>query len=182
MQEVSSHTYIVSNVFNLTYPVLIILSPEKYLLASHHYCEFFLLLFAGLMEGLKEELRYGNRYPNIKLTVVHPFVVDTGLAKKPKARWGPQYRKQGEVNSAIGTKGHGLFTSNIGWNVWSETGTTCSYYFRVVHRCRLAVNLLLHNITLEQWFLNVYFNTFTLTLYFFVPNVAQNHTWYMELY
>ncbi|KAA0202900.1 hypothetical protein HAZT_HAZT011920 [Hyalella azteca] len=41
----------------------------------------------GLMEGLKEELRFDNRYPGIKLTTVHPFVVETGLAKSYRIRF-----------------------------------------------------------------------------------------------
>ncbi|XP_037800876.1 epidermal retinol dehydrogenase 2-like [Penaeus monodon] len=41
----------------------------------------------GLMDGLVEEMRYGGRNPNIKFTCVHPFVVDTGLAKKPRIRF-----------------------------------------------------------------------------------------------
>lgn len=41
----------------------------------------------GLMEGLTEEMRYAGRNPDIKFTSVHPFVVDTGLAKKPRIRF-----------------------------------------------------------------------------------------------
>ncbi|KAK7076214.1 hypothetical protein SK128_023566 [Halocaridina rubra] len=41
----------------------------------------------GLMDGLSEELRYAGRHPDIKITCVHPFVVDTGLAKKPRIRF-----------------------------------------------------------------------------------------------
>ncbi|XP_042863277.1 short-chain dehydrogenase/reductase family 16C member 6-like [Penaeus japonicus] len=41
----------------------------------------------GLMDGLQEEMRYGGRNPNIKFTCVHPFIVDTGLAKKPRIRF-----------------------------------------------------------------------------------------------
>jgi len=41
----------------------------------------------GLMEALKEELRYDSMYPNIKLTCVHPFVVETGLSKKYRIRF-----------------------------------------------------------------------------------------------
>ena len=45
-----------------------------------------ILLISGLMSGLMEELRYGNRYPGIKTTTIHPFVIDTGLAHKPRIR------------------------------------------------------------------------------------------------
>ncbi|CAL4122644.1 unnamed protein product [Meganyctiphanes norvegica] len=41
----------------------------------------------GLMEGLVEELRYGGRNPNIKLTCVLPSVVDTGLVQNPRIRF-----------------------------------------------------------------------------------------------
>ncbi|XP_068248031.1 retinol dehydrogenase 10-like [Palaemon carinicauda] len=41
----------------------------------------------GLMDGLHEELRYAGRHPDIKFTCVHPFVVDTGLAQKPRIRF-----------------------------------------------------------------------------------------------
>ncbi|XP_069942007.1 short-chain dehydrogenase/reductase family 16C member 6 isoform X2 [Cherax quadricarinatus] len=41
----------------------------------------------GLMDGLTEEMRYAGRNPNIKFTRVHPFIVDTGLAKKPRIRF-----------------------------------------------------------------------------------------------
>lgn len=44
------------------------------------------VFLSGLMEGLSEEMRYAGRNPNIKFTRVHPFVVDTGLAKKPRIR------------------------------------------------------------------------------------------------
>lgn len=41
----------------------------------------------GLMDGLIEEMRYAGQHPDIKFTCVHPFVVDTGLAKKPRIRF-----------------------------------------------------------------------------------------------
>ncbi|XP_066966662.1 estradiol 17-beta-dehydrogenase 11-like [Macrobrachium rosenbergii] len=41
----------------------------------------------GLMDGLSEELRYAGRHPNIRFTCIHPFVVDTGLAQKPRIRF-----------------------------------------------------------------------------------------------
>lgn len=41
----------------------------------------------GLMEGLTEELRYAGRHINIRLTCVHPFIIDTGMAKKPRIRF-----------------------------------------------------------------------------------------------
>ncbi|XP_076030664.1 estradiol 17-beta-dehydrogenase 11-like isoform X2 [Oratosquilla oratoria] len=41
----------------------------------------------GLMEGLVEELRYGGQHPNIKVTCVHPFFFDNGLAKNPRIRF-----------------------------------------------------------------------------------------------
>ncbi|KAK4313090.1 hypothetical protein Pmani_015518 [Petrolisthes manimaculis] len=41
----------------------------------------------GLMDGLTEELRYADRHPNIHLTCVHPFIVDTGLSKNPRIRF-----------------------------------------------------------------------------------------------
>ncbi|XP_045613976.1 epidermal retinol dehydrogenase 2 isoform X2 [Procambarus clarkii] len=41
----------------------------------------------GLMDGLTEEMRYAGRNPDIKFTGVYPFIVDTGLAKKPRIRF-----------------------------------------------------------------------------------------------
>jgi hypothetical protein len=38
------------------------------------------------MDGLLEELRYDDRTNPIKLTVVHPFIVNTGHINKPRIR------------------------------------------------------------------------------------------------
>ncbi|XP_055632288.1 short-chain dehydrogenase/reductase family 16C member 6 isoform X2 [Toxorhynchites rutilus septentrionalis] len=41
----------------------------------------------GIMEATYEELRQDPRKPNIKLTSVYPYMVDTGLCKKPRMRF-----------------------------------------------------------------------------------------------
>lgn len=41
----------------------------------------------GLMEALFLELRSQNKANNIKLTTIYPYMVDTGLCKKPKIRF-----------------------------------------------------------------------------------------------
>jgi len=41
----------------------------------------------GMMEALKEELRYDGRFPDIRLTCVMPFLVETGLAKRYRIRF-----------------------------------------------------------------------------------------------
>ncbi|CAG0916841.1 unnamed protein product [Notodromas monacha] len=41
----------------------------------------------GLMDGLLEELRYDDKTNPIKLTVVHPFIVNTGHINKPRIRF-----------------------------------------------------------------------------------------------
>lgn len=41
----------------------------------------------GIMESLSEELRQDARKPNIRFTSVYPYMVDTGLCKKPKMRF-----------------------------------------------------------------------------------------------
>ncbi|KAK9505941.1 hypothetical protein O3M35_009896 [Rhynocoris fuscipes] len=41
----------------------------------------------GLMEGLIEELREEGKAPNVKFTAVYPYMVNTGLCKKPKIRF-----------------------------------------------------------------------------------------------
>lgn len=40
----------------------------------------------GLMEALAEELREDARNSQIKFTSIFPFMVDTGLCKKPKIK------------------------------------------------------------------------------------------------
>uniref|UniRef100_A0A182TE30 Short-chain dehydrogenase/reductase 3 n=1 Tax=Anopheles melas TaxID=34690 RepID=A0A182TE30_9DIPT len=41
----------------------------------------------GIMEALAEELRQDARNPNIKFTTVYPYMVDTGLCKRPHMRF-----------------------------------------------------------------------------------------------
>ncbi|XP_058443113.1 short-chain dehydrogenase/reductase family 16C member 6 isoform X1 [Malaya genurostris] len=41
----------------------------------------------GIMEALHEEIRQDARKPNIRLTSVYPYMVDTGLCKKPHMRF-----------------------------------------------------------------------------------------------
>jgi len=41
----------------------------------------------GLMDSLFLELRLTHPESNIKMTTIHPFTVDTGLAKKPRSRF-----------------------------------------------------------------------------------------------
>ncbi|XP_058822580.1 short-chain dehydrogenase/reductase family 16C member 6 isoform X3 [Topomyia yanbarensis] len=41
----------------------------------------------GIMEALSEELRCSARSPNIRFTSVYPYMVDTGLCKKPHMRF-----------------------------------------------------------------------------------------------
>ncbi|XP_017493693.1 PREDICTED: 17-beta-hydroxysteroid dehydrogenase 13, partial [Rhagoletis zephyria] len=41
----------------------------------------------GLMEALSEELRHKNPQNNIKLTTIYPYMVDTGLCKRPHYRF-----------------------------------------------------------------------------------------------
>lgn len=41
----------------------------------------------GLMDALFLELRLTHPESNIKMTTIHPFTVDTGLAKKPRSRF-----------------------------------------------------------------------------------------------
>uniref|UniRef100_A0A1B6LN12 Uncharacterized protein n=1 Tax=Graphocephala atropunctata TaxID=36148 RepID=A0A1B6LN12_9HEMI len=43
--------------------------------------------FTGLMEALAEECREDPRQLNIKFTSIFPFIVSTGLCKKPKIRF-----------------------------------------------------------------------------------------------
>lgn len=40
------------------------------------------------MEALNDEVRIlmGNRESNVKFTTIYPYMVDTGLCKKPKIR------------------------------------------------------------------------------------------------
>lgn len=40
----------------------------------------------GLMEALFEELRYSSS-PNINFTTIYPYMVDTGLCKRPRIRF-----------------------------------------------------------------------------------------------
>lgn len=42
----------------------------------------------GYMEALHEELRLENPRNQIKTTCIYPYMVDTGLCKKPKIRYG----------------------------------------------------------------------------------------------
>ncbi|XP_055528018.1 short-chain dehydrogenase/reductase family 16C member 6-like isoform X2 [Wyeomyia smithii] len=41
----------------------------------------------GIMEAMNEELRQDARKPNIRFTSVYPYMVDTGLCKKPHMRF-----------------------------------------------------------------------------------------------
>lgn len=41
----------------------------------------------GIMEALAEELRSDPRKPNIKFTSIYPYMVDTGLCKRPHTRF-----------------------------------------------------------------------------------------------
>nr|CAD7429346.1 unnamed protein product [Timema monikensis] len=41
----------------------------------------------GLMEAMAEELREGNRQLDVRFTTICPFIVDTGLCKKPRTRF-----------------------------------------------------------------------------------------------
>ncbi|XP_014088374.1 17-beta-hydroxysteroid dehydrogenase 13 [Bactrocera oleae] len=41
----------------------------------------------GLMEALSEELRHKNPQNNIKFTTIYPYMVDTGLCKRPRFRF-----------------------------------------------------------------------------------------------
>jgi short-subunit dehydrogenase len=41
----------------------------------------------GLMEALNEELREDARQMEVKFTTIFPFIVDTGLCKKPHTRY-----------------------------------------------------------------------------------------------
>lgn len=68
---------------------IVALSSIAGLVATSNLAPYCASKFAvrGLMEGLTEELRYANRYPEIRLTCVYPFVVDTGLAQRPRIRF-----------------------------------------------------------------------------------------------
>ncbi|XP_052865532.1 short-chain dehydrogenase/reductase family 16C member 6 isoform X2 [Anopheles cruzii] len=57
----------------------------------------------GIMEALSEELRHDARKPNIKFTTVFPYMVDTGLCKKPHMRFPNMMRlvKPEEAAAAI---------------------------------------------------------------------------------
>ena len=41
----------------------------------------------GLMEALSEELREDARQIDVQFTSIFPFIVDTGLCKKPRTRY-----------------------------------------------------------------------------------------------
>lgn len=41
----------------------------------------------GYMQALQEELRADSRNPNVKFTTIYPYMVDTGLCKRPHARF-----------------------------------------------------------------------------------------------
>ncbi|KAJ9600726.1 hypothetical protein L9F63_026137 [Diploptera punctata] len=41
----------------------------------------------GLMEALTEELRENAKQIDVKFTSIYPFIVDTGLCKKPRTRF-----------------------------------------------------------------------------------------------
>lgn len=46
------------------------------------------LLYIGLMEGLKEEIKMDARKPKIHFTTIYPFyVIDNGLPKDSKYRY-----------------------------------------------------------------------------------------------
>lgn len=68
---------------------VVALSSIAGLVASSNIAPYCASKFAvrSLMEGLTEELRYAGRHPNIQFTCVYPFVVDTGLAQRPRIRF-----------------------------------------------------------------------------------------------
>ena len=41
----------------------------------------------GIMEALSEELRADPAKPNVKFTTIYPYMVDTGLCKRPYTRF-----------------------------------------------------------------------------------------------
>jgi short-subunit dehydrogenase len=45
----------------------------------------------GLMEALNEELREDARQIEVKFTTIFPFIVDTGLCKKPHTRYNNSF-------------------------------------------------------------------------------------------
>nr|CAD7592114.1 unnamed protein product [Timema genevievae] len=65
----------------------------------------------GLMEAMAEELREGNHQLDVKFTTICPFIVDTGLCKKPRTRWcsaptASLYESSFLLNSFVEVFGH----------------------------------------------------------------------------
>lgn len=75
--------------------------PFRFLLPLHEISPRLLsfLTFVGLMEGLNEELRTMNKekISNINFTTIYPYMVDTGLCKKPRIRYGRLERATGKT-------------------------------------------------------------------------------------
>jgi len=56
----------------------------------------------GMMEALTEEMRHDSRQLDIKCTTVCPFVVDTGLCKRPRVKF-PSFLRVTNVKDAAST-------------------------------------------------------------------------------
>lgn len=57
---------------------------------------------AGLMESLSEELRVSTKGKSlIKFTTIYPYLVDTGMCKKPKIRWDQIKEAQNTLRLAM---------------------------------------------------------------------------------
>nr|CAD7259673.1 unnamed protein product [Timema shepardi] len=61
----------------------------------------------GLMEAMAEELREGNHQLDVKFTTICPFIVDTGLCKKPRTRY------QDEIKTKIICIKHTIFCARL---------------------------------------------------------------------
>ncbi|KAF2357513.1 Short-chain dehydrogenase/reductase SDR [Trinorchestia longiramus] len=68
---------------------IVALSSAAGLVGSRNLVPYCSTKFAvkGFMDGLRQELRYNSAPSGIQLTVVHPFIIDTGLAHKPAIRF-----------------------------------------------------------------------------------------------
>lgn len=57
----------------------------------------------GIMQALSEEMRLGEPDADIKFTTIYPYMVDTGLCKKPKMRFADAMKlvKPHEAAAAI---------------------------------------------------------------------------------
>ncbi|XP_039962228.1 estradiol 17-beta-dehydrogenase 11-like [Bactrocera tryoni] len=54
----------------------------------------------GLMEALSEELRHKNPQNNIKFTTIYPYMVDTGLCKRPRYRFPSLFKLVKPIDAA----------------------------------------------------------------------------------